>query len=193
MASMLSSISGWFWSDQVWLPPGYTWSSFNSPQLSNNKTVLLQPGDFAKFSDLLYPLPLALCLILVRLALQRALLRPLAARLGLKSRRRPCHQHNDQLETAFRSSSSLSRGELARLSTESGLSAIEVNIFSASPNIFNKYLSRSRDGSETGGGPTSQTPVRSSVRRHSGLFRQEAEEEEGTKIIGKVLTSSTSR
>ena len=139
MASMLSSISGWFWSDQVWLPPGYTWSSFNSPQLSNNKTVLLQPGDFAKFSDLLYPLPLALCLILVRLALQRALLRPLAARLGLKSRRRPCHQHNDQLETAFRSSSSLSRGELTRLSTESGLSAIEVNIFSE-PRPLTKYF-----------------------------------------------------
>ena len=133
MASLVSSLSQWFWNDHVWLPPGYTWSSFNSPQLSNNKTVLLQPGDFAKFSDLLYPLPLALGLILVRLALQRALLRPLAARLGLKSRRRPCHQHNEKLETEFRSRPSgadrLSWADLARLSTESGLSASEVNIF----------------------------------------------------------------
>ena len=133
MAKVLGWMSQWFWNDQIWLPPGYSWSSFNSPQLTNNKTVLLQPGDFAKFSDLLYPLPLALCLILVRLALQRALLRPLAGRLGLKVRRRPCHQHNDKLETAFRSGagSSLSRTDLARLSAECGLSAIEVNILLA--------------------------------------------------------------
>ena len=102
MASVVSSLSQWFWNDHVWLPPGYTWSSFNSPQLTNNETVIVQPGDFAKFSDLLYPLPLALCVILVRLVIQRTLLRPLATRLGLKSRRRPYHTHNDKLETAFR-------------------------------------------------------------------------------------------
>ena len=130
MASLVRSLSAWFWNDQVWLPPGYTWSSFNSPQLTNNQTVIVQPGDFAKFSDLLYPLPLALCVILVRLALQRTLLRPLATRLGLKSRRRPYHQHNERLETAFRRSSTLSRADLAQLSSECGLSAIEVNIFS---------------------------------------------------------------
>ena len=130
MASLVRSLSAWFWNDQVWLPPGYTWSSFNSPQLTNNQTVIVQPGDFAKFSDLLYPLPLALCVILVRLALQRTLLRPLANRLGLKSRRRPYHQHNERLETAFRRSSTLSRADLAQLSSECGLSAIEVNIFS---------------------------------------------------------------
>ena len=130
MASVVSSLSQWFWSDHVWLPPGYSWSSFNSAQLTNNQTVIIQPGDFAKFSDLLYPLPLALCVILVRLVLQRTLLRPLATRLGLKSRRRPYHQHNDKLEAAFRRSSSLSRTDLGQLSTECGLSPIEVNIFS---------------------------------------------------------------
>ena len=127
MSGLARTISTWFWNEDIWLPPGYHWESFNSPQLTNNKTVRVEPGEFARFSDLLYPIPLALCLILTRLLLQRTVFRPLATRLGLKSRTRPCHLHNEKLEAVFRRRSSLSRQDMAELSAESGLSAIQVS------------------------------------------------------------------
>ena len=45
----------------------------------------MEPEQFAQFSDLLYPVPLSLVLILLRLLVTRSLLRPLAARLGLRT------------------------------------------------------------------------------------------------------------
>ena len=48
----------------------------------------MEPEQFAQFSDLLYPVPLSLVLILLRLLVTRSLLRPLAARLGLRTRGR---------------------------------------------------------------------------------------------------------
>ena len=167
MSGLARTISTWFWNEDIWLPPGYHWESFNSPQLTNNKTVRVEPGEFARFSDLLYPIPLALVLILTRLLLQRTVFRPLATRLGLKSRTRPCHLHNEKLEAVFRRRSSLSRQDMAELSAESGLSAIQVRQYFCSS--LSKYLSRSSGGSGTGGGLTSQTQHRNSVRRHSGL------------------------
>ena len=139
MSGLARTISTWFWNEDIWLPPGYHWESFNSPQLTNNKTVRVEPGEFARFSDLLYPIPLALILILTRLLLQRTVFRPLATRLGLKSRTRPCHLHNEKLEAVFRRRSRLSRQDMAELSAESGLSAIQVRQYfcpaPAYPNI----------------------------------------------------------
>ena len=133
MSGVVTTLSKWFWSEHIWLPPGYGWDSFNSPQLTNNKTVRVEPGEFAKFSDLLYPIPLALCLILTRLVLQRTVFRPLASRLGLKSRTRPYHQHNDKLEKVFTRRSSLSSQDMAELSAQSGLSSIQVSKYFPHP------------------------------------------------------------
>lgn len=126
MSTLVTTISKWFWNEHIWLPPGYDWDSFKSPQLTNNKTVMVEPGEFAKFSDLLYPIPLALALIVARLALQRTVFRPLAGRLGLKSRTKPYHQHNERLEKVFRRRSSLSSQDMSKLSTECGLSSIQI-------------------------------------------------------------------
>ena len=68
-----------------------------------------------------------MALILARLALQRTVFRPLAIRLGLKSRTRPYHTHNERLEKVFRRRSSLSSQDMVKLSSECGLSSIQVN------------------------------------------------------------------
>ena len=51
MAGVVTAISEWFWNEHIWLPPGYDWDSFNSPQLTNNKTELVEPAQFAKFRE----------------------------------------------------------------------------------------------------------------------------------------------
>ena len=50
MSGLARTISTWFWNEDIWLPPGYHWESFNSPQLTNNKTVRVEPGELARFS-----------------------------------------------------------------------------------------------------------------------------------------------
>ena len=65
MERVLKVASDWFWNEDIWLPPGHTWASFQETQVTNNNTVLVEPEEFAQFSDLLYPLPLSLLLILL--------------------------------------------------------------------------------------------------------------------------------
>ena len=64
-----------FWSESMWLPPGITWASASS-----------LPGA-AQFSDLRYPLLGAALLTALRVAVERALLRPLGRCLGLRPAR----------------------------------------------------------------------------------------------------------
>ena len=35
---LFQSASDWFWNEDVWLPPGYSWDHFKNSQLTNNKT-----------------------------------------------------------------------------------------------------------------------------------------------------------
>ena len=99
---MLRLVSDWFWSPHVWLPPGYTWDHFKSSQLTNNGTHSVSPDQFAQFHHLLYPLPLSLALILLRLLVTRTVFKPLASKLGLRCRSKPCHPDNPVLESVYR-------------------------------------------------------------------------------------------
>lgn len=61
-----------FWTGDVWLPPNITWQYFEDDDR------------FAQFHHLGLPIPMALVLIMVRMAVQQKIFRPLGISLGLK-------------------------------------------------------------------------------------------------------------
>ena len=58
----MSTLSGLFWHQGVWLPPNSTWSDIE------------RPGS-AQFSHLAFPLPLAFIMMVLRFFLERSLYR----------------------------------------------------------------------------------------------------------------------
>jgi len=56
-----SSFQQWFWNPDVWLPPGFSWED-----MKNNDKV-----KYAEFGDLIYPIPLAIGLIILRFIVER--------------------------------------------------------------------------------------------------------------------------
>jgi len=121
---MQSSQSSWFWNEDIWLPPGITWDTMKQPQSVNN--TIIYPEQFAQFGDLLYPLPLALLMILVRWVVERLVFRTIGLRIGLRHYSRPYPTHNNLLEEVFKKNKSLAHQDLISISSQTGLSIIQV-------------------------------------------------------------------
>ena len=121
---MQSSQSSWFWNEDIWLPPGITWDTMKQPQSVNN--TIIYPEQFAQFGDLLYPLPLALLMILVRWVVERLVFRTIGLRIGLRHHSRPYPTHNNLLEEVFKKNKSLAHQDLISISSQTGLSIIQV-------------------------------------------------------------------
>lgn len=124
MSPYFSEISSWFWNPDVWLPSNVTWVSFD--ELENSKDTFESPGTFAKFSDLWYPIPLALLVMLVRWVVEKGVYRHLGVWLGMKDHKRHFPVHNEVLENSFRKLNVPSRREVDLLSAQSGLSTMQV-------------------------------------------------------------------
>ena len=97
LASICSSLGTSFWAPSVWLPPNVTWDSFGE-----EASRAARPGQYARFGDLLYPLPICLAMFLLRALVERGIFRPLGLRLGLKDRRRRLPDGHPVLEKAHR-------------------------------------------------------------------------------------------
>jgi len=142
MSSLLSSAFSWFWNDDVWLPPNITWDSFKEPHLVNEEVV--RPEDFASFTDLAYPIPLAVVLLAIRYFVMRYVFRPLGLRMGLKDHKRALPKENVLLEEAFRSGGYVEE-EVPGLASKAGLSEREVSRWllqrhrSSLPNTMHKF------------------------------------------------------
>ena len=121
---MQSSQSSWFWNEDIWLPPGITWDTMKQAQSVNN--TIIYPEQFAQFGDLLYPLPLALLMILVRWVVERLVFRTIGLRIGLRHYSRPYPTHNNLLEEVFKKNKSLANQDLISISSQTGLSIIQV-------------------------------------------------------------------
>ena len=90
----------------------------------------VEPEEFAQFYDLLYPLPLSLLLILLRMGVTRTVFRPLASRLGLRSRAdKPQLTDNALLEAVHTRRREPSHQELTKISEQCGMTVIQVRIF----------------------------------------------------------------
>jgi len=125
VGSELSELSTWFWNPDIWLPPNISWDTFKEEKVLNSTTVI-KPEHFARFSDLLYPLPLGLCFIVIRFFIEKVLLKPIGCSLGLSDKARRQPKENKVLESYFQSKSKLSKGDAVSLSRQSGLSEIQV-------------------------------------------------------------------
>ena len=126
MSSLMSSLSSLFWNDDIWLPPGVTWSSMQQPQTVNNTTIY--PEQFAQFSHLWYPLPMALVMLMLRLLVERGVFKHIGTRLGLKDHKRAYPAENKILEKAFRRNQLLSSEDLISISEDCGMSTIQVRL-----------------------------------------------------------------
>ncbi len=111
----LKDFGQWFWNDEFWLPPNVTWDQFHS-----NENV-----QYASSTDLLYPIPLAIIIIVIRYVVENFVFRPLGRQLGLKEVRRRTPGSNDVfLEKAFHliqasaKNSSFKQEEILRLSQQ---------------------------------------------------------------------------
>ena len=131
MAGMVHGASQWFWDPAIWLPPNVTWESFNSQQVVKEMLVegtvvreaVIEPGDFARFGDLWYPIPLAVLVMLLRHFVEKYFFKPLGVRLGLKDSVRRGPAGNPVLEKAFRRGS----WEVDTLAREAAMTRIQVN------------------------------------------------------------------
>jgi len=127
MSPYFSEISSWFWNPDVWLPSNVTWGTFHEQEIG--KEASESSGQFAKFSDLWYPIPLALCVILVRMMVEKLVFKKVGLWCGMKDHNRHYPTHNAILENSFRKLNLPSRSEVVSLSVQSGLTVREVEIW----------------------------------------------------------------
>jgi len=99
MTPYFSEISSWFWNPDIWLPSNVTWVSFKEQKHIQGKYE--NSGEFAQFSDLWYPIPLSLIVMLVRLLVEHLVFKPLGLWLGIKGNRRSRLQRNEVLEQLY--------------------------------------------------------------------------------------------
>lgn len=105
------SLSEWFWSPSIWLPPGYDWSDITP---------------YTKFEDLLYPIPLALCLLCLRVIVEKTIFYPLGASLGIKNCSRKTVPPNSVLEDVFQSKAKLTYTDIEALGKRTDLEPRQV-------------------------------------------------------------------
>lgn len=120
---LMQPLSNWFWDEDIWLPPNVTWSDLEMSSKHGGVT-------YSKFSDLWYPVPAALLVILLRVLVERFVFRPVGVSLGLRPSRRRKAPTNDVLEAAFNKSVSsdtrLDHSDVQELSVQLGMTVRQV-------------------------------------------------------------------
>ncbi|KAH8396364.1 hypothetical protein KR222_009295, partial [Zaprionus bogoriensis] len=115
---IINKFSGAFWSTQIWLPPNTTWAD-------------IAPGSrpdvvHADYRDLVWPIPLAAVVMLVRYTLERFWISPVGKSLGIRSSRPKKAANVPTLETAYAKSSRLDHKRLALLAKQTDLSERQI-------------------------------------------------------------------
>uniref|UniRef100_UPI003AAF692E ceramide synthase 5-like isoform X2 n=1 Tax=Centroberyx gerrardi TaxID=166262 RepID=UPI003AAF692E len=91
---MTSSISAWIWSESFWLPPNVTWADLEHPP----------PGvEYPRVGQILYALPLAVCVLVLRLVFERLVAKPCARILQIQTGVSRQAQPNAVLERVYMS------------------------------------------------------------------------------------------
>ena len=78
--------------------------------------------------------------MIIRLAVEKFIFKPIGLRAGMKESKRSYPKSNTELETAFRKSSTPSHQDVIKLSAESKLTQIEVNLNTIDPNLISPII-----------------------------------------------------
>ncbi|KAL9878773.1 ceramide synthase 6 [Glossina fuscipes] len=105
--NVLQKVRETFWSTNVWLPPNTTWAD-------------IAPGshpdvNHADYRDLVWPLPMALVVMLVRYALERFWIAPIGKSLGIRSSRSKKAANIPLLEQAYEASNKINHKKLTEM------------------------------------------------------------------------------
>ena len=133
--AMTMEFSKWFWNPNIWLPPNVTWDTFNDTNILKND-IVIHPQDFAKFSDLLYSLPIALFMIIMRYYMEKNVFKPIGKYFGLSDRYYQNPSKNQVLQDAYKRSSKSSTTDMNELITKTGMTSVQVLIFSVAAITF---------------------------------------------------------
>ena len=115
-----AAASEWFWSPKIWLPANVTWESFDEMEEVDNVQK------FASFSDLAYPLPICVIMLVLRALVERFIFKPLGLKLGLKERKHREPVQNPVLEKAYKTRREMGEKEVNALAFETELSPLQV-------------------------------------------------------------------
>merc|ERR1712156_151023 len=115
-----TTASEWFWSPKIWLPPNVTWETFD--QIEEVDDV----HQFARFSDLIYPLPICVIMLMLRATVERYIFKPLGLKLGLKEQKNRVAEENPVLERAYKTKGKISEKEVDALAFETQLTPLQV-------------------------------------------------------------------
>ena len=83
-------------------------------------------GEFAQFSDLWYPIPMAVMMMVLRWIVEKYIFRPIGLRVGMRDSRRSYPKSNPVLEASFRKSPHPSHDVVKSLSEDTKLTVMEV-------------------------------------------------------------------
>ena len=115
-----TTASEWFWSPKIWLPPNVTWETFD--QIEEVDDV----HQFARFCDLIYPLPICVIMLMLRATVERYIFKPLGLKLGLKEQKNRVAEENPVLERAYKTKGKISEKEVDALAFETQLTPLQV-------------------------------------------------------------------
>ena len=128
MAGLVHGAAQWFWDPDIWLPPNVTWESFDTTQVVKQGGDVIQPGQFARFGDLWYPIPLAVVVMAVRQVVEKLIFKPLGVKLGLKDKARQGPVEKPILEKAFNTYNGRGTIDSSILARDTGMTVIQVII-----------------------------------------------------------------
>ena len=106
------SLSVTVWSPGFWLPPGLQWENFKEDSHVNKS--IIGTNKYARPMDLLYPIPMALVMIMARIVMEKVIFKQLGQTLCLSSCRQPRPVENRILEKSYQGGNPLDSRELAR-------------------------------------------------------------------------------
>ncbi|XP_037941577.1 ceramide synthase 6-like [Teleopsis dalmanni] len=116
--SILGSFGEAFWSTRIWLPPNTTWEDIAPGSRLDVK--------HADYRDLVWPLPLALVVMIIRFALERYWIAPVGKSLGIRNLKPKKAPFNKVLQKAFETSSKLDHQKIIELSKHTDLTKRQV-------------------------------------------------------------------
>ncbi|KAL1123364.1 hypothetical protein AAG570_002449 [Ranatra chinensis] len=105
-----------FWHTDIWLPPNVTWAD-------------LEPNDkvqYADYKDLCIPLPMALCLLVLRYFLEKYWFSPFGTYLGIKNTKLKRAPPNELLEKAFKQNSRMKYKEVISIAKQLDMSERQI-------------------------------------------------------------------